>query len=93
MATSAGNRDLRHGAATALRYAHVAAAIVDTAYISRQVTCMEQAVATDPELAIVTAKEFLETVCKTILDGTAPSTTRVISPRVDEEHDQSAPAR
>lgn len=61
---------IHHGAATAIGYAHVVAATVDTAYISRQVTRMEQAVDTDPELAIGTAKEFLETVCKTILDGT-----------------------
>ena len=61
---------VHHGADTALRAAHVVAATVDTAYISRQVTRMEQAVDTDPELAIGTAKEFLETVCKTILDST-----------------------
>ena len=61
---------VHHGADTALRAAHVVAATVDTAYISRQVTRMEQAVDTDPELAIGTAKELLETVCKTILDST-----------------------
>jgi hypothetical protein len=37
-------------------------------YINRQIRRLRSAVAEDPELAIGTAKEFLETVCKTILD-------------------------
>jgi Abortive infection C-terminus len=45
------------------------AARVDLAYLSRQVTRMQEAVQPDPELAIGTAKELIETVCKTILDG------------------------
>lgn len=36
-------------------------------YIARQVTRMQAAINTDPELAIGTAKELVETVCKTIL--------------------------
>lgn len=36
-------------------------------YIHRQITRMESAIESDPDLAIGTAKEFLETVCKTIL--------------------------
>jgi hypothetical protein len=36
-------------------------------YVAIQVTRMHAAVESDPELAIGTAKEFLETVCKTIL--------------------------
>jgi hypothetical protein len=43
--------------------------MVDSAYISRQVIRMEEAIESDPERAIGTAKEFIETVCKTILDG------------------------
>lgn len=36
-------------------------------YVSRQVTRMEAAITADPDLAIGTAKEFMETVCRTIL--------------------------
>lgn len=39
-------------------------------YVARQLTRMESAVDTDPELAIGTAKEFVETICKTILAET-----------------------
>jgi hypothetical protein len=45
---------------------HVATQI-NTQYVERQLQRMNTAVATDPELAIGTAKEFLETVCRTIL--------------------------
>jgi hypothetical protein len=41
---------------------------IDAEHISQQITRMEGAVDTDPELAIGTAKEFVESVCKTILD-------------------------
>lgn len=36
-------------------------------YVAQQVRRMQEAVERDPELAIGTAKEFLETLCKTIL--------------------------
>jgi hypothetical protein len=36
-------------------------------YASQQITRMEAAISTDPDLAIGTAKEFIETVCRTIL--------------------------
>jgi hypothetical protein len=52
----------------AIDFAHQAAARIDAEYISQQVTRMEGAVDTDPELAIGTAKEFIESICKTILD-------------------------
>jgi hypothetical protein len=39
----------------------------DTSYVSQQITRMESAVEADPALAIGTAKELVETVCKTIL--------------------------
>ena len=39
----------------------------DTDYVLRQITRMEAAVDNDPGLAIGTAKELVETVCKTIL--------------------------
>jgi AbiJ N-terminal domain 3/Abortive infection C-terminus len=56
------------GAGTAVGFAHEAAARIDAGYISQQVTRMEGAIDTDPELAIGTAKEFVESICKTILD-------------------------
>jgi len=40
----------------------------DSDYIARQTTRMTQSVEDDPELAIGTAKELVETVCKTILE-------------------------
>jgi hypothetical protein len=39
----------------------------DLVYVSQQITRMEAAVANDPGLAIGTAKELVETCCKTIL--------------------------
>ena len=36
-------------------------------YVGRQITRMEQAINADPELAIGTAKEYVETICRTIL--------------------------
>lgn len=39
----------------------------DTNYVSSQITRMESAVDNDPSLAIGTAKELIETICKTIL--------------------------
>lgn len=36
-------------------------------YIAQQIKRLQEAAATDPELAIGTAKEFLESICKTIL--------------------------
>jgi hypothetical protein len=40
----------------------------DTNYVLGQITRMESAVENDPSLAIGTAKELIETVCKTILE-------------------------
>ena len=42
--------------------------VVDSSYISQQITRLESAIPNDPELAIGTAKEFVESICKTILD-------------------------
>ena len=36
-------------------------------YVSQQVTRMEVSITNDPDLAIGTAKEFIETICRTIL--------------------------
>ena len=40
---------------------------LDISYVTRQITRMEAAVLDDPDLAIGTAKELVETCCKTIL--------------------------
>ena len=49
--------------------------VLSAEYVTHQVHRMEAAVESDPELAIGTAKEFVETICKTILVelGEAPS--------------------
>jgi hypothetical protein len=44
------------------------AAKLNAEHINQQITRLERAAREDPELAIGTAKEFLETLCKTILD-------------------------
>jgi hypothetical protein len=41
--------------------------IGDRDYLARQITRMETSIESDPELAIGTAKELIETACKTIL--------------------------
>lgn len=41
----------------------------DLTYVAQQITRMETAIDTDPELAIGTAKELIETACKTVLEG------------------------
>jgi len=40
---------------------------IDAVYVSRQVTRMQSALGSEPDVAIGTAKEFVETICKTIL--------------------------
>lgn len=45
------------------------ASIGDRDYLSRQITRMETSIDSDPDLAIGTAKELIETACKTILEG------------------------
>lgn len=51
--------------------------ILNAEYVTQQMTRMEAALVSDPELAIGTAKEFVETICKTILHecGEAVSNT------------------
>lgn len=60
-------RRLIDGAGFGVKLAKHVAAALDAAYVHRQIFRMEQAIVDDPELAIGTAKEFVETVCKTIL--------------------------
>lgn len=47
--------------------AHETLAGTDPSYVAQQITRMEAAVINDPDLAIGTAKELVETCCKTIL--------------------------
>jgi hypothetical protein len=61
------------GASPGVEFAHEVATRIDAEYISQQVTRMEGAVETDPDLAIGTAKEFVESICKTVLDDRGES--------------------
>lgn len=61
-------RPLIEGSGVSVKAAKEVAGVLDAHYISQQITRMETAVQTDdPELAIGTAKEFIETISKTIL--------------------------
>ena len=51
-----------------LVHAKVVAEVLDANYLARQIQRMEHALGVDVELAIGTAKEFTETICKTILE-------------------------
>jgi hypothetical protein len=53
----------------AIRSARKVAEQVDADYVHRQINRMESALETDPDLAIGTAKELVETVCHTILES------------------------
>jgi hypothetical protein len=60
-------RCLLPGEASSLNAAKEVATALTGDYISQQVTRLEAALKGDPELVIGTAKEFVETVCKSIL--------------------------
>lgn len=61
-------RRLLEAGATAIEAARQIAEQLDADYVHRQIKRMNESLKTDdPELAIGTAKEFLETLCKTIL--------------------------
>lgn len=62
-------RRLVEGAAFALRQVQSVGQAIGADYLNQQITRMETAVQRGPELAIGTAKEFLETLCKTILQN------------------------
>jgi hypothetical protein len=55
------------GATPGLNSAREALAGTDPGYVAQQITRMDAAVVNDPTLAIGTAKELVETCCKTIL--------------------------
>lgn len=69
-------RRLIEGAGYAMRQVQAIRQAIDADYLNQQITRMEAAIQSDPELAIGTAKEFLETLCKTILSeaGATPPT-------------------
>lgn len=52
----------------AVSNARQALAGIDHGYVNEQLSRMEDAVVSDPDLAIGTAKEFVETCCRTILE-------------------------
>lgn len=60
-------RRLVLGRSITIGNAHRITRVLSAEYVTQQVTRMEAAVDSDPELAIGTAKEFVETICKTIL--------------------------
>ena len=60
-------RRLVLGRSITLGNAHRITQVLSAEYVIQQVNRMEAAVEPDPELAIGTAKEFVETICKTIL--------------------------
>lgn len=57
------------GANPSIAAARQTLAGTDASYVSQQITRMEAAVVNDPSLAIGTAKELVETCCKTILSS------------------------
>lgn len=64
--------------------------VLSAQYVTQQITRMEAAVESDPELAIGTAKEFVETICKTILRecGVAVSSNVDLPQLVKQVRDQ-----
>ena len=62
----AGRRRLLQGAPS-LASVKSLVQTLNAEYLTQQMTRMEAAVESDPELAVGTAKEFVETICKTIL--------------------------
>lgn len=52
-----------------------ATSVLDSAHVSAQVTRMETALVNDPPLAIGTSKEFVESICKGVLDERGVSRT------------------
>lgn len=57
-----------NGAPSSLRSAQNLATSLDAEYLSQQITRLEASIPHDPALAIGTAKELVETCCKTILE-------------------------
>jgi hypothetical protein len=55
------------GVVPAVDLAKLTLSAIDPGYVSQQITRMEAAVGTDPALAIGTAKELVESCCRTIL--------------------------
>ncbi len=62
-----GYRLIADGALPKLEQARAVAERLSGQYVSQQIRRLEDAIDKDPELAIGTAKEFIETLCKTIL--------------------------
>jgi hypothetical protein len=64
------------GGADLVAISHTVATSIDTMYIRNQIERMTSAIDSDVDLAIGTAKEFIETICKTILQekGIEPGT-------------------
>src|SRR5579883_1265725 len=61
-------RRLLEGQHPGLNAAQAVKVVLNDDYVHRQLSRLEKALNDDPELAIGTAKEFVETVCKTVLE-------------------------
>jgi hypothetical protein len=61
-------RRLLTGAGPAMSSVKAVVRTLDAGYVSQQMTRLEAALNGDPELVIGTAKEFVETVCRTLLE-------------------------
>lgn len=62
-----------------LALAHEALSGADAGYVAQQITRMEAAVENDPDLAIGTAKELVESCCRTILTERGVSIPRTVA--------------
>jgi len=56
------------GSSLSIKEAKAIAEEINADYVNRQISRLESSIGEDPELAIGTAKEFAETICKSILD-------------------------
>lgn len=72
-------QQLMPSASVALESAHNVSGVLSAGYVAHQVTRMQAAIESDPELAIGTAKEFVETICKTVLDALGESFSKSAS--------------
>lgn len=85
-------RDVGVGAAPAVASARATLVATDPGYVAQQISRMESALYDDPGLAIGTAKELIETSCKTILsqrevafarDATVPQLVKLTAKQLD----------
>jgi hypothetical protein len=69
-------RRLLNGTSNMLSQAKIIQEPLNSVYIDQQIKRMQSSIDDDPEAAIGTAKEFLESICKTILEDFDGTTTK-----------------